>query len=221
MSCHGNSYAVQNLLVWTFLDHIRTGQGNTGRICLLTIVWYVLSASERGIFKECKTFKAGKKKKKRKKKPPLSLKCLNTSLNRQAFKSYTAFHLQRRLLNLLSRREAVRQGSRAQALLFAQWMTYLLMEMSKGVGNLSSAFYSHILFPLYMNTENQEQLLWRNVMLFSVTSTCLNILGIANIHQDGTAKGQHGATVIQMESLQTRKIYFQVVCILRLLHDYG
>lgn len=65
MSCHGNSYAVQNWLVWTFLDHIRTGQGNTGRICLLTIVWYVLSASERGIFKERKTFKSGKKKKER------------------------------------------------------------------------------------------------------------------------------------------------------------
>lgn len=43
----------------------------------------------------------------------------------------------------------------------------------------------------------------------------LKILGRANIHQDGTAKGQHGAMMVQMESLQTHKVYFQVVCILR------
>lgn len=115
------------------------------------------------IFKECKTFKAGKKTN-NKKKPHLSLKCLNTSLNRQAFNHTQSCREDCSICCL----DVKLSGRGAEPKLFSSLSEWSICwwRWAREWAISAVLFYSHILFPLNTNTENQEQLLWRNAILY-------------------------------------------------------
>lgn len=178
-----------------------------------------LSAPEKDILEEYKTFKAGKK-------PEASSQFEDSS--QQA--SHSLNHTQPFICTedcsiFTSRFELVSWESRIGTLLFPRQMIYVLTEMSEATDNCNSAFLQPYFIPPLTGTQRSRISCAEegsNAVLCDAYMPQIGgkSLARAKILHDDTAKGQHRATV-RAGSLQTCKIYFRVAYVLRLLHDSG